>query len=179
MRSDYGWGATMQNQMATFGWFSTTQGHIDLKELRAGVNAIKAYLLRDTELHPHVHNMVFFHYLKKWGGRIRRLNNLMQELWEYCRQMNVFIIPHYVPSKLNPADVWSRQQITLTGASLDPRSMEIIWKRFSWMRSGTGWMASAVNRQCPKFISEYPQPGAFSPNEHTGCLRVSAIRRGI
>ena len=181
--SDYGWGATMQNQMATFGWFSTTQGHIDLKEFRAGVNAIKAYLLRDTELHLHVDNMVFFHYLKKWGGRVRRLDNLMQELWEYCRQMNVFIIPHYVPSKLNLVDVWSHQQITLTEASLDPRSMEIIWKKFSWMSSGTDWMASAVNRQCPKFILQYPQPGAFgvdiSPNEHTRCLRVSAIRRGI
>ena len=159
--SDYGWGATMQNQMATFGWFSTTQGHIDLKEFRAGVNAIKAYLLRDTELHLHVDNMVFFHYLKKWRGRIRRLNNLMQELWEYCRQMNVFIIPHYVPSKSNAADVWNRQQITLTEASLEPRSMEIIWKKFSWMRSGTDWMASAVNRQSPKFISQYPQPGAL------------------
>ena len=63
--SDYGWGATMQNQMATFGSFSTTQGHIDLKEFRAGVNAIKGYLLRDTELHLHVDNMVFFHYLNK------------------------------------------------------------------------------------------------------------------
>ena len=88
--SDYGWGATMQNQMATFGWFRTTQRHLDLREFRAGVNAIKAYLLRDTELHLHVDNVVFFHYLKEWGGRIRRLNNLMQELWEYCRQMNVF-----------------------------------------------------------------------------------------
>ena len=85
----------------------------------------------------------------------------MQELWEYCRQMNVVIFPHYVPSKLNPADMWSRQQITLTEVSLDPRSMEIIWKKFWWMRSGTDSMASAVNRQCPKFISEYPQPGAF------------------
>ena len=159
--SDNGWGATMQNQMATFGWFSTTQGHIDLRELRAGVNAIKSYLLRDTELHLEVDNMVFFHYLKKWGGRIRRLNNLMQDLWEYCRQMNMFIIPHYVPSKLNPGDVWSHQQITLTEASLDPRSMEIIRKKFSCMSSGTEWMASAVNRQCPQFISEYPQPGAF------------------
>ena len=45
--SDYGWGATMQNEMATFGWFSTTQGHIDLKEFRTGVNAIKAYLYRN------------------------------------------------------------------------------------------------------------------------------------
>ena len=159
--SDYGWGATMQNQMATLGWCSATQGHIDLKEFRTGVNAIKVYLLGDTELDLHVDNMVFFEYLKKWGGRIRRLNNLMQELWEYCRQMNLFIKPHYVPSKLNRADVWSCQQITLTEASLDQRSMEIIWKKFSWMRPGKDWMASAVNRQCPKFISEYPQPGAF------------------
>ena len=68
--------------MATFGWYSTTQGHTDLKEFRAGVNAIKAYLLPDTELHLHVDNMVFFHYLKKWGGRIRGFNNVMQELWE-------------------------------------------------------------------------------------------------
>ena len=124
--SDCGWGATMQNQMATFGWFSTTKHHIDLKEFRAGVNVIKAYLLRDSERHLHVDNMVLFHYLKKWGGRIPRLNNLIQELWVYCRQMNVYIIPHYVPSKLNPADLWSCQKITLTEASLDPRSMEVI-----------------------------------------------------
>ena len=108
--SDHGWGATMHNHVATYGWFSTSEGHIDLKKFRAGMNAIKAYLLRDTELHLHVDNMVFFYYLKKWGGRVRRLNSLMQELWDYYRQMNVFIVPHYVPSALNPADVWSRQQ---------------------------------------------------------------------
>ena len=62
--SDQGWGATMHNHVATYGWFSTSEGHIDLKEFKAGVPAIKAYLLRDTELHLHVHNMVFFYYLK-------------------------------------------------------------------------------------------------------------------
>ena len=158
--SDHGWGATMHNHVATYGWFSTSEGHIDLKEFRAGVNAIKAYLLRDTELHLHVDHMVFFYYLKKWGGRIRRLNSLMQELWDYCRQMNVFIVPHYVPSALNPADVWSRQQVTLTEASLDPSSMATMWKTFSWIDTATDWMASAVNKQCPNFFSEYPQPGA-------------------
>ena len=108
--SDHGWGATMHNHVATYGWFSTSEGHIDLKEFTAGVNAIKAYLLRDTELHLHLDNVVFFYYQKKWGGRIRRLNTLMQELWDCCRQMNVFIVPQYVPSALNAADVWSRQQ---------------------------------------------------------------------
>ena len=158
--SDHGWGATMHNYVATYRWFSTSEGHIDLKEFRAGVNAIKAYLLRDTELHLHVDNMVFFDYLKKWGGRIRRLNSLMQELWDYCRQMNAFIVPHYVPSALNPADVWSRQQVTLTEASLDPSSMATIWRTFSWIDTAIDWMASAVNKQCQRFISEYPQPGA-------------------
>ena len=158
--SDHGWGATMHNHVATYGQFSTSEGHIDLKEFRTGLNANKAYLLRDTELHLHMENMVFFYYLKKWGGRIRRLNSLMQELWDYCRQMNVFIVPHYVPSALNPADVWSRQQVTLTEASLDPSSMATIWKTFSWIDTATDWMASAVNKQCQKFISEYPQPGA-------------------
>ena len=51
--SDQGWGATMHNPVATYGWFSTSEGHIELKEFRAGINAIKAYLLRDTELHLH------------------------------------------------------------------------------------------------------------------------------
>ena len=103
--SDHGWEATMRNHVATYRWFSTSEGHIDLKEFRAGVNAIKTYLLRDTELHLQVDNMVFFYYLRKCGGRIQRLNSLMQELWDDCRQMNVFIVPHYVPSALNPADM--------------------------------------------------------------------------
>ena len=158
--SDHGWGSTMHNHVESYRWFSTSEGHRDLKEFRAGVNAIKAYLLRDTELHLHVDNMVFFYYLKKWGSRIRRLNSLMQELWDYSRQMNVFIVPHYVPSALNPADVWGRQQVTLTEASLDRGGMATIWKTFSWIDTAIDWMASAVNTQCQKFVSEYPQPGA-------------------
>ena len=74
--------------------------------------------------------------------------------------MYVFIVPHYVPSALNPANVWSRQQVTLTEASLDQCSMATIWKTFLWIDSAIDWMASAVNKQCQKFISEYPQPGA-------------------
>ena len=97
--SDHGWGATMHNHVATYGWFSTSEGHIDLKKFRAGVNAIKSYLLRDTELHLHVDNMVSFYYLKKWGGRIRRLNSLMQEFWDYCRQMNVFSFHIMCPAR--------------------------------------------------------------------------------
>ena len=57
----------MHNQVATFSWFSTWKGLIDLKEFQAGVNVIKAYLLGDTELHLHVDTMVFFYYLKKNG----------------------------------------------------------------------------------------------------------------
>ena len=97
--------------------------------------------------------------------------------------MNVFIIPHYVPSKLNLADVWSRQQIRLTEASLDPRSMQIILKKFSWMRSGTDWMASAVNRKCPKFISEYPLKPVRTPVAILGslgvCIYVPASRHWL
>ena len=29
--SDHGWGATMHNHVATYGWFNTSEGHIDLK----------------------------------------------------------------------------------------------------------------------------------------------------
>ena len=173
----------MHIYVATYGWFSTSEGHRDLKEFRAGVNAIKAYLLRDTELHLHVDNMVFFYYLKKWGGRICRLNSLMQELWDYCRQMTVFIVPHYVPSALNSADVWSRQQVTWTETSLDPGSLATIWKTFSWIDTAIDWMASAVNKQCQKFISEYPQPGASGVdvlfNKGTRYRRVFATLRGI
>ena len=100
--------------------------------------------------------MVFLYYLKKWGGRIRRLNSLGQELCDYCRQMNVFIVLHFVPSALNPADVWSCQQVTLTEASLDPSSMATIWKTFSWIDMAIDWMASAVNKQCQLFFFRVP-----------------------
>ena len=92
--SDFGLGATMHEQIATHGWFMTTEGHIGGKEFLAAIYTIQAYLLQDTEVHLHVDNMVFFHYLRTWGGKVRRLISLMREIGDYCQRMNVHILPH-------------------------------------------------------------------------------------
>ena len=114
-------------------------------------------------------NMVFLVYLQKWGGTVRRLNCLMQEFWDYCQQMNVNILPHYVPSKENPGDVWSRQNITLAEASIDPRTMATLTRKFSLISSGIDWMANAENAQCPRCISDCPHPGALGVHLFTHC----------
>ena len=44
----------LQSGVETFGSFSTSNGHIGLDKFRAGVNAMKEGLLRDTEFHLHV-----------------------------------------------------------------------------------------------------------------------------
>ena len=144
----------MHEQIATHEWFTTTEWHIERTEIRAVIYAIQAYPIQETEVHIRVDNMVFFHYLQKWGGKVRRLNSLICELWDYCQRMNVHVVPHYVPSKENQADVWGRQNITLAQASMHPPIMAILCSNFSWIGCTKGWMANAANAQCPRYISD-------------------------
>ena len=44
---------------------------------------------------------------------------------------------------------------------MDPRSMAILRKKFLWMNTARDRMANAKNAQCPKYISDCPQPGAW------------------
>ena len=108
-----------------------------------------------------MNNMVFFHYMRKGSGKVRSLDSLMHEIWDYCQRMIVHIVPHYVPSKEDPADVWSKQNITLAEASMDPRTMAIVCRKFSLITSAKDWMANAEKAQCPRYIFDCPQPGAW------------------
>ena len=62
----------MHEQIATRGWFTTTEGHMDRNKFRAAIHAIQAYLLENTDLHLHMDNTVFCHHLRKLGGKVRR-----------------------------------------------------------------------------------------------------------
>ena len=157
--STEGWGGVVPGSLGTWGWFTTPQEHINDKEFKAAIYTLKLYLLRDTLLDLYVDNLVFYFYLKKWGGRVRRLNSLMRELWVYCKEMNVTITPHYVPSADNPAYFLSRKTLTLGESSLDPISIEKILSHFWWIQPETDWMASDVNSQCVRFVSGVRLPG--------------------
>jgi hypothetical protein len=165
--SDNGWGAVRdwQGGEPTYGWFPSHQAveHINYKEGLATLEALRAYPLRDMEVHLYTDNTTLMWYLKKWGGRSARMNRVVKDIWDWCQTRNLFIVPHYVPSAQNPADGPSREGFhPLVESSLSPQLMLHIQQAFATTAPGLtalpfsplwDWMASKHNAQSTLYIT--------------------------
>ena len=79
--------------------------HMIAKELQAPSFAMRTYMMRDATVQFYTHLTTLFHYIRKWGGNHYHSNPLAERLWAYTQEQNATIVPHYVPSALNPADL--------------------------------------------------------------------------
>lgn len=165
--SGAGWGATLSlvGGEASWGWFTGdhSKWHINQKEMKAGINAFRAFGLKNCRVHLYTDSMVFWWYLHNTGGRVLRLNNLMRQMHEIVQQNGLELVPHYVPSADNPADIWSRlaegqnPKIQIASCSLPIETMEWIHQHFrTQIIPICDWMASELNAVADSFISEIP-----------------------
>ena len=116
--SDLAWGGVLQgNAQAAFGCFLNREEHINVKEFRGALLTIQAYALRDTTLRFFTDSMVYYWYLRKWGGRKPRFNALILQLWNFTQANRIEIQPFYVHTSVNPADIWSRLRWTPSEAT--------------------------------------------------------------
>jgi hypothetical protein len=156
--SDLGWGVVAEPECPqAFGHFTEASAHhINVKEAMAAEKAILTLDIRSTRLHLYTDSTTLLWYILHWGGKSRTLNAQMRRLWAICQERDIQIIPHFVPSQLNPADRPSRRPECLGhGISLHPEVMDHL---FQWAARLNiipvcDWMASAENAQLRDWIS--------------------------
>ena len=102
--SDRGWGPS-PGQPDLFDYFmdNNLRLHINLKEFKGAVFALKSHMMHNKTLHFLTDSTTLYHYLRKRGSRFPHLNRVIYHLWEYTRKQNVQFVPHFIPSEFNPA----------------------------------------------------------------------------
>jgi hypothetical protein len=158
--SDQGWGVVAEPEgPPVFGHFPLADRdtlHINAKETIAAEKAILTLDIRNTVLHLYTDSTTLLWYILHWGGKSRKLNAQVRRLWDLCQERDIHIIPHFVPSRENPADQPSRRpECAGHESSLHPEVMDHLFK---WAASLNvcpewDWMASEVNAQLPRWVS--------------------------
>jgi hypothetical protein len=130
--------------------------HINAKETIAAEKAILTLDIRNTVLHLYTDSTTLLWYILHWGGKSRKLNAQVRRLWDLCQERDIHIIPHFVPSRDNPADQPSRRPESAGHeSSLHPEVMNHIlqWAVHLNVCPEWDWMASASNTQLPQWVS--------------------------
>ena len=162
-----GWGAVNKNSGECIqGEWSLTdaQNHINFLELKAGMIAVKTFCKYRKNCHVRIalDNAVSVSYINKMGGRIRTLNELVRELWEFCIDQNIWLSSCHVTSRDNhEADYLSRHSTnTDMECMLDKSVFDMIMKRFG--QCDVDLFASRDNHQMRKYVSYFPDKMAYA-----------------
>ena len=93
---------------------------INEKELLAADLGVRRLCSLSDVVELTVDNSVSFYYIKKQGGRKSHLNDLLRPLLLFCWSQGINIVPKWVPSEDNPADIISRQGVDHKAFCLHP-----------------------------------------------------------
>ena len=89
-------------------WRDKSGLHINVKELEAAINTVKSLAKAGEMVSLSVDNSVTFAYLKKGGGRIPSLNQLVRPFLKWCIQKRITLEVNQVKSAEDLADGPSR-----------------------------------------------------------------------
>ena len=103
--------------------------HINVKELIAAVETVKSLAKEKEVVHLSVDNSVAFAYLKKGGGKLPHLNQIMRDFWHWCLTKKVQVQVELVPSAEDQADFWSRRPQDHGDYTLDKRLFHFLKKK--------------------------------------------------
>jgi len=165
-----GWGAHCSYHIAQGSWSAQERNlHINVLELKAVFNALKAFVayLTNKPVHVATDNTTVVAYINKQGGtRSWELCALLWRLLVWCRQKNIVLTARHIPGCLNViADQLSRKgQALHTEWSLHPDIFRQICQQ--WGTPMIDLFATRFNNKLPLFVSPVPDPM---------CLEVDAL----
>lgn len=161
--SPSGWGCSM-GSLETRGFWTIDQKvlHINILELLAVEKALHCFSHDDNSIRIlfRVDNTTAIAYINRMGGCHQpELHCIARRIWQFCESRKLYIFASYITSKENYiADFQSRAEIDDSDWKLNPLLFSKICKVFG--QPEIDLFASSETKQCTKFISWFPSPGA-------------------
>ena len=166
-----GWGGVRDDLKTGGNWsLSETKIHINVLELMAALYVLASLCnnCRDMHIRIMIDNKTEVSYINGMGGRKIACNKIARQIWEWCRNRNVWLSAAYLTSKENEAaDKMSRISHSNAEWSL---SDEIFQKSVNiFGRPSIDLFASRLNHKCERYVAWQPDPfsvavDAFSLN---------------
>lgn len=147
-----GWGAytdySLANPNTTGGRWRNDEAefHINVLELKAIHHGLRALIHTDfKQVKVMTDNTTALAYIKNMGGvQSQQCNREAKEIWKYCEQHGMWLIPAHIPGKLNvEADLASRKFSDDIEWELAPK----LWHRIiaNWGQPTIDMFASRIN----------------------------------
>lgn len=168
--SPLAWGAYC-NSIRTHGFWSLAEKkyHINILELLAAFNALKAYAkgLSNCNILLRIDNTTAIACINRMGSvKYSRLNKISRMLWQWCENYNIMVTASYINTKANTqADFESRSCDVNTEYELSHRAFHEICNTFGVPEIDL--FATQLNAKCGKYLSWKPDPGSLAVDAFT------------
>ena len=162
--SNTGWGAVLGVRRTGGAWNTAEhQMHINCKEMLSVLYALRSFATSISGKHVRIlsDNTTAVSVINKMGTvRSPKCNFLAQEIWHFCKGINVWITCAYLPGVLNvQADYLSRKIYKQAEWMLNPPIFRAAVRRFDFTPT-LDCFASRLNKQLSNYASFRPDPFA-------------------
>lgn len=159
-----GWGGH-DNKSSTGGrWSVEERKHsINWLELLAAFFTLKSFAkeLSNCNIILYIDNKCAVHYVNNQGGVVRQLDNLAQEVWQWCKIRNIWIKAVHIPGVSNvTADNRSRKFNDNIEWCLNKDLFDHIVQK--WGPPSVDLFASRVNHQIDTYVSLGKEPDSIA-----------------
>jgi hypothetical protein len=135
------------------------------EELEAAMNTVMSLAKPKEKVSLSVDNSVTFAYLKKGGGKIPSLNQLVRPFLKWCMEKEILLEVHLIKSAEDLADGPSRWQQDKGDYTLNKNLFQhILFTMKDFINPKVDMFASPGNHQLPKFVARYPHWQAMEVN---------------
>lgn len=162
-----GWGAYHKNSETSIGgrWsVYEAENHINYLELLAIFYALQSFCSQLSDIHIRIQSdsTCAIAYINNMGGMAStQMDSLAKKIWNWCFERNIFLSASHISSTLNVAADFSSRNFS---DSTEWMLKKEIFQRLSiqCLTPDIDLFASRLNFQVEKFVSWFPEPGAFT-----------------
>ena len=160
-----GWGANIPGRMPIGGVWTDDQHdlHINVKEMVAIFYALRAFVdvLEGQHVRVLCDNTTAVFTINNMGTtKSTSCNAVVKEIWEFCKNHDIFITCTYIPGKENVvADKASRREYKQGEWMLRRDIFQTAMVAFDF-KPNLDCFATRANAQLPEYVSRYPDPFA-------------------
>ena len=162
--SNHAWGSYMCNKETGGHWDeSEIDCHISIKEILAVKFSLKSFVsnLKSISVKIYIDNTTIVAAIRHMGSSHSDIiNKYTKDMWEWCIERDIWLIPTYVCSRDNFADLPSRETY-LDGEwmlNIDIFNKAMLDLNF---KPDVDLFASRLNKQLDRFVSFKPDPEAI------------------
>lgn len=165
-----GWGVCSNNIKCHGFWNPTYNNkHINFLEISAALNGLQSFIKSEHNIKVllRIDNKTAIACINR-GGSVKypMLNQITQQLWDWCEKNQIEVFASYIPSKDNTeADRESRRLSIETEYELNKKAFQKIVNTFG--DPEIDLFATALNKKCIKYISWLPDPYSVSVDAFT------------